>query len=76
MKTALKYIGRRLADRLIDLAGIAVGVAALVLGYTATAETVNIVIDLPEALLPSELLGLMWELGNKCLESCFEPATP
>ena len=53
------------------MVGWTIGIIALVLTYTAGAEVINIVVELPDAMLPSELVALMWELGQKCLAQCF-----
>lgn len=68
----LKYILHRLGNRIIDLIGISIGVIGLIIAYTATAEVINVVVQVPPALLPSQLIELIYELGTKCLESCFE----
>ena len=72
MRRVATYIGRRLADRVIDLVGMVVAILALIVAYTAAAETINIVVPVPDALLPIKVLDLIYELGAKCLEQCFE----
>ena len=67
----VKYILLRLGNRVIDLVGVAIGILGLVIAYTATAEVVNVVVNVPAALLPTELLELLYELGTRCLEQCF-----
>ncbi len=69
---ALKYILHRLGNRIIDLIGIFIGVIGLIIAYTATAEAINVVVQVPPVLLPSQLIELIYELGTKCLELCFE----
>lgn len=72
LTTVLKYVGRRIADRLVDMVGWTIGIIALVLTYTAGAAAINVVVELPEVMLPTELVSLAWELGQKCLAQCFE----
>ena len=72
MKRAAVYILRRMADRAIDLVGITVAILGLIIAYTAAAETINIVVPVPEVLLPTKLVELIYELGTRCLESCFD----
>lgn len=72
MTKVAAYILRRMADRAIDLVGITVAILGLIVAYTATAETINIVVPVPEALLPTKLVELIYDLGSRCLEQCFE----
>ena len=71
MIPALRYTLHRIADRLVDMVGWTIGVIALVLTYTAGAEVINIMVELPDAMLPSELVSLLWEIAEKCLAQCF-----
>lgn len=66
------YVLRRLADRAIDLVGVVVAILGLIVAWTAASETINIIVPVPQPLLPTELINLLWELGNRCLERCFE----
>ncbi len=68
----VSYVFSRIADRVIDLAGLGIGVLGLIIAYSAAAIVVNVIVPTSPALLPSDLLELMYELGTKCLELCFE----
>ncbi len=74
LRRALLYVGKRLVDRFIDIGGLAIGVIALIVGWTTAAEVVNVTVGFPpsmEILVPSELLTKLTELADRCLEQCW-----
>ena len=69
------YVANRFADRIIDISGLTVGIIGLLLAYTAGAEAVNVIVNVPSSLqplIPSELVMKMAKLLDLCLEQCFQ----
>ena len=69
------YVAKRLADRIIDISGLTIGIIALLLTYTTGAEAINVVVNVPsnlQPLIPSELIVKLAELLDKCLAQCFQ----
>ena len=75
VRRILSYVLKRFADRFVDVAGLVVAIIAIILTYTAGAQAINLIVDVPIAmqpLIPSELLSKLTELLDLCLDSCFQ----